>query len=132
MGFEYRSDLIGRDYMRRWVLFTPWGALRIHHILRSDADRHFHDHPMDFVSIILRGGYIEHRPGSAPRRCGPGSVIKRQAEDLHRLQLLGKSAWTFVLAGPARRKWGFATEDGWIVAGRYESWKKNSKSGEGR
>jgi hypothetical protein len=127
-GIEYRSDLIARDYMRRWTLRTPWGALRLHHILRSDHDRHFHDHPMSFVSFVLRGGYVEHRPEHAPRHCRPGSVVARRAEDLHRLELLGRDAWTFVLAAPLRRKWGFLTEDGWIVAGMYDEWRRRREA----
>lgn len=123
-GFEYRSDLIATDYMRRWTVKTPWGMLRLHHILRSDHDRHYHDHPMSFVSLILAGGYIEHRPHQAPRRCAPGSVVVRRAEDMHRLQLIGKDAWTLVLTGPVRRAWGFATESGWVHAAEYDAWRR--------
>jgi len=57
-------DLPG--YMERWWLFKPRSWLpfrtRIHHILRSDNDRHLHDHPSDFWTLILRGGYWEHVP----------------------------------------------------------------------
>lgn len=121
--FEFRSDLIARDYMRRWTLTTPWGMLRLHHILRSDARDHYHDHPMDFTSLILRGGYVEHRPDHEPQRYLPGDVVRRRAEDLHYLELIGDSAWTFLVTGPIRREWGFQTEDGWIVAGEYDGWK---------
>ena len=89
----------------------------------ADDDRHHHDHPMDFISLILRGGYVEHRPGMPPRRCPPGSVVVRRAEDLHYLKLIAGSAWTLVLTTPRRRKWGFMTEDGWIEAGEYDAWK---------
>jgi len=125
--FTYRSDRIAHDYMRRWVLFTPWGMLRLHHIMRSDSREHHHDHPMDFMSFILWGGYIEYRPDQPPRTFRPGSINTRKAEDLHSLELLGKSAWTFVIAGPVRRQWGFATEDGWIKAGEYDAWKARRK-----
>jgi hypothetical protein len=123
-GFEYRSDLIAHDYMRRWALFTPRGAVRLHKILRSDDRAHFHDHPMDFTSIILKGGYIEYTPYGPPRTFRPGDVNVRKAEDLHALELIdGGPTWTLVLAGPIRREWGFQTEDGWIVAGEYDAWK---------
>jgi hypothetical protein len=122
-GFSFKSDLISHDYMRRWVLQTPWFMLRLHHILRSDDRAHFHDHPMDFTSLILWGGYIEYRPNAEPRVCRPGSVVRRQAEDLHNLELLGKSAWTLLVTGEYRRDWGFATDDGWIPAGHYDEWK---------
>lgn len=124
LGFGWLSDIIGGDYMRRWVLRTPWCVFRLHHILRGDGDRHFHDHPFDFSSLVLRGGYIEHRPNAAPRRLRAGHVLRRQAEDLHRLELNpGKTAWTLVVAKPARRGWGFQTEQGWIPADAYNAWR---------
>lgn len=118
----YTSDLIAHDYMRRWILRTPWKIYRLHHILRSDADRHFHDHPMDFTSIILWGGYVEHTPNNPPRECRPGDVVHRRAEDLHFLKLRGRSAWTVLIAGKYRRPWGFQTEDGWVEANDYDAY----------
>lgn len=126
--FEYRSDLIASDYMRRWTLQTPWGALRLHRIMRSDDRAAFHDHPMDFKSLILIGGYVEHRPGQAPRTWLPGELVERRAEDLHCLELIEDEAWTLVLAGPLWRNWGFMTPDeGWIPAGEYDAWKARTK-----
>ena len=123
----YRSDL--GDYMKRWIFRTPWGTLRIHKIMRSDEGRDFHDHPFSFTSIILSGGYFEHRPGC---RCGitrEGStrwvagpcqrfyapaIVRRKAEDFHRLELT-RPAWTFVISSPYFRQWGFLLGDGrWI------------------
>src|SRR6266853_6456811 len=82
-GFRYRSDVIDTNYMRRWTIETPLGQIRLHHILRSDNDRHYHDHPFDFVSLILSGGYIEHRPNQPQRLYLPKSVLVRKAKDLH-------------------------------------------------
>lgn len=36
--------------------------LVIHQFHRSDNDRHYHDHPWNFISIILKGKYYEHFP----------------------------------------------------------------------
>lgn len=118
--FRYRSDAIG-TYMRRWCLFTPWGAIRIHHIMRPDEDRFPHDHPFDFTSFILKGGYIEWRPGESTRQFLPGDVVRRRAEDLHIIKALPRGdAWTLVFAGPLRRRWGFQTDKGWVDAENYE------------
>lgn len=50
-------------YMLRWWLVPEREgsdfAVRIHHILRRDNDRHPHNHPWAFRSIILRGWYVE-------------------------------------------------------------------------
>lgn len=121
-GFGFRSDLISHDYMRRWVIKTPWFLLRLHHIMRSDNDRHFHDHPFDFTSLILRGGYVEYTPGNPLRCCLPGSIVRRRAEDLHYLKLIDDSAWTFLITSPYRREWGFSTEDGWVKADQYDAY----------
>jgi hypothetical protein len=124
LDVEYISDLISADYMRRWQLRVgKLGALRLHHILRGDSDRDFHDHPMDFTSLVISGGYVEHTPDREPRKFLPGDVNRKRAEDLHRLELIGDDAWTVVVAGPFRRDWGFQTDDGWVAAGEYDAYK---------
>lgn len=104
-------------YMHRWILRTPWGTLRLHRILRSDDDRHLHDHPFDFTSFLLTGGYAEvtlEADGSHKlREYSRGDIVRKKAEDAHRL-LLARPLWTFVISGPKRRSWGFHTEKGWI------------------
>ncbi len=132
-----RSDLwLGSvHYMRRWRFFrTRRFGVRIHHILRSDPDRDLHDHPFNFTSVILWGGYWEytldpyllahqerppgfvlHKDGVVRRWYGRGSVLVRRAEQLHRLELPeGSTAWTLVFRGRIRRPWGFLTDKGWI------------------
>jgi len=112
------------DYMHRWILRHPWGTLRLHHILRSDEDRHLHDHPFDFTSLLLTGGYVEITHGEmllngqpilVPlQRTWPRfSIVHKRAEESHRL-VLTRPVWTFVVSGPKRRSWGFHTEQGWV------------------
>lgn len=134
------------EYMHRWILRTPWGTLRIHHILKSDEGRDFHDHPFSFTSLILRGGYLEHRPGcscvmgecgSTPQTCAAPNckvgihcreyfapaLVRRRGEDLHRLELArGSSAWTFVITSRYFRNWGFMTPTGWVP---YQEYSRN-------
>lgn len=112
-----RSDIyINHNlYMRRWRIGPRnFIGIRLHHILQSDNDRWPHDHPFDFISIILKGGYIEHQPDGSSIYYGPGSIIVRKAEDLHQLELLDKPTWTLVIRGKIRRKWGYMTDSGWI------------------
>lgn len=114
----------GNIYMKRFILLLPWGAtIRLHGIMRSDDDRHLHDHPFDFVSLLLTGGYFETAPLDgltsnadtlrAMRFWPRFSVLRRRAEDLHALTL-DRPVWTLVYAGPKRREWGFETERGWV------------------
>jgi len=88
-------------------------AIRVHHILRSDEGRDPHDHPWPFMTVILRGGYWEHRfdENGAYVWCdwhGAGSVLFRRAADYHMLELKpGETAWTLFITGPKVQKWGF-------------------------
>lgn len=107
-------------YMERfWLL--PYGRLgiaaRVHHILRSDDDRAFHDHPWTYLTIILKGGYVEVTPifdgsgiyrGERRQWRGPGSVLLRRAKSWHRLEVpTGVDTWTLFMTGPKRQRWGF-------------------------
>lgn len=126
-----RRFYIGRshlgDYMRRWLIQTPWFTIRLHHILRPDSGRDHHDHPWDFTSRILKGGYMEERPGihdeSILHIHTRGAVIRRKAEDLHTIrQVSPGGVWTFVLTGPRRREWGFQTPEGWVHWKQYHNY----------
>jgi len=120
-------DFDGQPYLRRWTLVeTPWFKLMLHHILRSDADRELHDHPYDFTSLILWGGYLEHLEPPAGSELNVfrwrevGTLVRHQAEDLHRIELpAGCTAWTLVFCGRRRRTWGFKTKFGWMPWERY-------------
>lgn len=99
-----------------WILQRFGIAIRVHHILRSDDARAFHDHPWWYCTIILRGGYTEVRPrfssgiyeGDQRRRHDAGSILIRPAESWHRLELpRGETAWTLFITGPRRNRWGF-------------------------
>jgi len=127
----FRHDIVnaaGEPYMERWLARTPRGYYRLHHILRSDDDRALHDHPFDFTSVILVGAYVEHVPRdprdpagpTVTRLYGPGDVLRRRAEDPHRLELPFGPAWTAVRTGPKRRDWGFHLSSGWVHWEDYE------------
>jgi hypothetical protein len=135
-----RSDIyIGEDlYMRRWRIGPDWFfGLRLHHIVRGDADRELHDHPFSFLSFILSGGYWEHRQDGSLKWYGAGSILYRKAETLHRLDLglttkrkladvndiALRPTWTFVIRGPIRRQWGFLTSQGWMHWKTFTAWK---------
>lgn len=117
-----RSDIYfqGDLYMRRWRIGSKnWPGLRLHHIVRSDADRELHDHPFWFLSIMLWGSYTEYREGNgfdaehvATTYRAP-CILFRRATTLHRLELKA-SVWTLVLRGAYKREWGFMTLRGWV------------------
>lgn len=107
-----------RGYMNRFLIKTPWGSIRLHRILRADEERDLHDHPFDFTSVILVGGYTEDRPAEKGRAMcfeyRAGDVIHRKAEDAHIIAHVLPGTLTLVFSGPKRREWGFHSPAGWV------------------
>lgn len=119
----HTHDLPG--YMeRRWIILPrskQFIQIRLHQILRSDSDRHLHDHPWWYLTIILTTGYLEVTQ-AGQRVYRPGAILLRHANHLHRLEIpYGKTAWTLFICGPKSKEWGFMTEQGWIKWDSYES-----------
>lgn len=122
-------------YMERYWLYKSGACepnhtsvgVRIHRILRSDSDRHFHDHPWPSISIVLRGGYWEVMPESQSqepfldpyrwRRIwrGPGAIVFRRAHHRHRIEIPeGQDSWSMFIMGRYAKHWGFYTARGFI------------------
>lgn len=122
-GHIYGTD--GSLYMARYGLFeTRWLSARVHHIVRPDMDRHMHDHPWAFVSIVLKGSYVECMPmtmdpcfaaeidreymRTKTRRAW--SIAWRPATARHCIGRVSEGGvWTLFITGPLRQWWGFFT-----------------------
>lgn len=111
----------GADYMHRYYLFVkdrvkfPFNVV-LHKVVRSD-DPIMHDHPWPFITVVLSGGYYEHtcewnedHTAFTDVRTwrGPGSILRRSANDYHWLELDNeKPATTLFFMGPQKKDWGF-------------------------
>src|SRR6202035_3956595 len=103
------------------VKYDSGNSVLLHYFCRGDDDASLHDHPWDFSTTILAGGYVEHRPPTAWNNAagvGPewdqrhltwhaGDTIRHLAEDLHCVGKVNQGTWTLVRTGPKRREWGF-------------------------
>lgn len=49
-------------YLIRWTFLFFGYSMRIHHWIKSDDDRYFHDHSADLLSIVLKGHYWNVKP----------------------------------------------------------------------
>lgn len=49
-------------YLIRWTFIFFGYSMRIHHWIKSDDNRYFHDHSADLVSIVLKGRYWNVKP----------------------------------------------------------------------
>jgi len=143
--YQHIMSADGSDmYMGRWWLFNPYSrethkakfwwfpwSIRIHHIMRPDADRDLHSHPWNARTIIMRGGYTEERPAirqgtksilSVTRRVRiirrPGDTATLTFGEYHRIDYVQpEGAFTLFITSKWRGDWGF------MVSGRNVPWR---------
>lgn len=107
-------------YAKRWVLTPIKGgpSFRIHHFMRSDDKRYFHDHPWAFFTFVFKGGYTdvsEHGRDHLHRF----SIRRRSAYHRHTVEIDPGGVWTLVITGPYRRKWGFWVDGRFVGVREY-------------
>lgn len=112
-AWRERLGLPRCPYVIRWRLETPLGSVRVHHWLAPDDGRAFHDHPWWFLTFVIRGCYGDQSPddsdptGYRTEFLRAPAVRFRRAEHRHTVVPCPGGAWTLLVTGPARRRWGF-------------------------
>jgi hypothetical protein len=110
----WRWSDIGSDHIERLhIVKTPWFAVCLHWMNGPDSSPFEHDHPVSFLSIVLRGGYTETRNGELRERRWFNAIPAKQS-DHHRIIAAKPNTVTLALMGPKVREWGFHTSKGWI------------------
>jgi hypothetical protein len=108
--FQIRwKEALGRPccpYLYRWTFLFFGFSIRIHHWIRSDDKRFFHDHSCNFISIILKGHYTNVTP-EGRFDVKAGSFWYSKADKRHYLDIPKGGAWTLLFCSRPYRKWGF-------------------------
>lgn len=103
------ADAIGLDecpYVYRWVLTLFGYALRLHHWVASDDQRHMHDHAWWMLIIVLRGGYTDiSEDGRDVLKAG--SIRFRRASHKHTVLVDDGGCWSLLITGRPVHSWGF-------------------------
>lgn len=123
-----RLGFIDNPYLIRWTFIIFGYSIRIHHWIKSDDRRFFHDHSSNLLSIVLKGKYdnvVPIKPNEPPvnnsvRHHVEGifnsvghffhmnkSIWFSKAEQQHYLDIPKGGAWTLMFEGKPRHKWGF-------------------------
>lgn len=147
-----RAQLIGTPecpFMKRWVLQTRFGSIRLHHWMGSDDLRNQHDHPWSFLTIVLKGGYDDLsteqidcpacdsqsflRLAGDCQDCGNSGVIDtlktsrmsagrvqyRHAHHRHSVKVDPGGCWTLIFTSADQRKWGYWVGKFWKAHDKY-------------
>lgn len=98
--------------LRLRIIQTPWFALYLHRLDGPDSRLTLHDHPWDFLAIVLRGGYVERRLDPHTMRVDESRPVRSwnrmRTHDAHAIRALSRTpTWTLLLVGPRRRTWGY-------------------------
>jgi hypothetical protein len=105
-------------YLRRWVADFGLFSIRLHRWQSSDDARHFHDHPWWFLTLVLRGRYVDVSPDGRDQ-LRPGSIRYRPALHKHTVEVQQPGTWTLLITGPTERRWGFWVNDKMIRRDKY-------------
>lgn len=131
-------------YMVRYiVLKTKFFSIFIHRFMRSDEPIP-HDHPWNFLTYVISGGYTEQyfdraKPSTRRNRFTkywtqttvertPGSIRYRSANAVHYVEVDRKytleevklAPYTICFLGPRIKEWGF-----WISDTTYVDWREH-------
>ena len=112
------TDVDSEYILRLHIVKTPWFAVCLHWIRKPDAEPYLHDHPVSFLSIVLRGQYAELRAsgdGDVGHRVHRWyNIIRARRTDRHRIIFTRSNTLTLCFMGPKTREWGFHMPEGWV------------------
>ena len=103
------AEKIGKSdcpYLIRWVFNFYFFSIRLHHFIRSDDKRYFHDHPWWFIVFVLKGFYVDASEQGIDRLTA-GEIRYRSPIHRHFVIVPKGGVWTLLLTGMHQRNWGF-------------------------
>ena len=111
-----RDKKTGDPYLERFYIFLkdrksfPFNIF-LHRIIKSDLNG-LHDHPWNYRTFILSGGYYEELYNHDKLHWRkPFSYRFYKAETFHRIELKENiQCWTIFIPGIRRQEWGFLDE----------------------
>jgi len=127
----FKKQIIGEKYLTRWHLLPRNPFFNIYlHKFTGDDQKLPHCHPWNSFSLLLRGcvrefyicknyqniedKYKHMLFAQSLRLLRPGSMVYRNAEFTHRLQIVDGPVWTLFFTFRRRRSWGFYTKRGFV------------------
>lgn len=105
--------------------------LFLHRFLRDDFED-FHDHPWPNTSYVVSGAYLEDTPDQGAMTRKAGSVVIREAHEMHRILSVVPGTVSLFVTGQKIREWGFWPEvDGvrqFVHHAEYTAWRAARES----
>ena len=114
-------------HFRRWeILKTRWGSIWIHGIYKEDQDPYLHNHPWDFISVVLFGKYLEKTEDKFITQSF-GKINVRDGSKYHKIfKLYTKSVYTLFIVSNVKREWGYNKDGEFISNENYRKLKNEN------
>jgi len=113
-GFELPDydDPMGIPSRIRWrLVHTPWFGIYLHKWNKPDPRPTLHNHPWNFISLILKGGYVEkHHNGENIIRWF--NLVRRNK--FHTVTKIDPGTVSLMFVGKTHQDWGYKTENGYV------------------
>lgn len=97
------------DYLaRKTILKFRRLHVRFHEILSEDKTPFLHSHPFYYMSVVLKGGYIEEllKDGEIiEKKHKVGSIILRRPKDFHRIKSIQGPSKTLFMTWKVNERW---------------------------
>ncbi len=88
--------------------------IRIHRIVSEDKTDFYHSHPFHYLSIVLRGWYVERFSDESFCMNRRFSCMLRSAGVYHRIHQVGPNTITLIFTWEINKKWDLKPT-GWIT-----------------
>lgn len=132
--FKTVKEIVSKEgilYFKRYAIIEcKFFNIYIHYIYQSDKDKHLHDHPWNYTSIVLSGSFREkHKPlhGESPfKNLCRFNISRAKANRFHKiLKLRTKKVITLFFTGPRIREWGYEVDGKWVDHISYRNLKNS-------
>lgn len=122
---EIRSRT-GELHFQRYAIFeTPILSLYIHKIYKRDEDLHLHNHPWNFITMVLDGGYEELLPNGKRNKI-PGTISWMSRNGYHKInQIIAGPVTTIFLSFGKWMPWGYDVNGNHVESNLYRKMKND-------
>lgn len=120
----------GELHFRRFtILGTKWFSINIHRIYKADEDKHLHNHPWNFTSILLAGGYYERTPDKLRLKLS-GAINRYDRNKYHKIDTIYVGpVTTLCFMGPRTKEaddWGYLVDGEFVHHKEYRKRKREN------
>lgn len=118
----------GELHFRRFAIFHIFNfcSLFVHFIYKEDKDKYLHNHPWNYVGLVLKGSYTEETE-LGTRQAKLGTVSFGNRKFFHKILKIndGPVVTLFFVYGKYI-DWGYKSENGFVESKDYRKSKNNT------